>query len=436
MAAMCDGRARAEYDSAQRRIARALAADEAGRRVEAITLYHQALQDVQARMRVLSSMRGAGEFSEKLLRNSSLLTERISELEDKERTSKAQAASLPSGSPRISSAPPARSTSSDGRSASVGAAGGRLSSASAAAPRLEHLAGVEEKHLRIIMDEIIDKAPAVSFADVVGLDGAKEALKEIVILPSLRPELFTGLRSPARGVLLFGPPGNGKTMLAKAVAQEAQARFFNISASSLTSKWLGESEKLMRALFAVARHVQPAVIFIDEIDSLLTQRSTGEHEASRRLKTEFLVQFDGVASGAEDRVLVLGATNMPDELDDAALRRFVKRIYVPMPDAPMRARLLASLVAKVPSNLNDGDIGEIVRRTVGYSCSDLTGLAREAAMAPLRDLGDRVRSVRKEDVRAVTRRDFLEALTRIRPSVPEEKMRTFEDWNERYGYRA
>ncbi|GFH30064.1 AAA domain-containing protein, partial [Haematococcus lacustris] len=159
------------------------------------------------------------------------------------------------------------------------------------------------------------------------LVAAKQALREAVVLPSLRPDLFSGpLRAPVRGILLYGPPGNGKTLLGKALAHEASAAFFSISASSLTSKWVGEGEKLMRALFSVAAEQAPSIIFIDEIDSIMSARGgANENDAARRLKTEFLVQFDGVASANNERVIVIGATNRPYDLDDAVRRRLVKR---------------------------------------------------------------------------------------------------------------
>ncbi len=148
----------------------------------------------------------------------------------------------------------------------------------------------------------------------------------------LRPDIFTGLRAPPRAVLLFGPPGTGKTMIGKAIASETSATFFNISASSITSKWVGESEKLVKTLFTIARVKQPSVIFIDEIDSLLSSRSEGEQESSRKVKTEFLIELDGAKNKADERVLVIGATNLPHELDDAVRRRFVKKLYIPLPN--------------------------------------------------------------------------------------------------------
>ena len=155
----------------------------------------------------------------------------------------------------------------------------------------------------------MDRSPGVGWEAIAGLAVAKRTLMESVILPSLRPDIFTGLRAPPKGVLLYGPPGTGKTMLAKAVATETDAAFFSISASSLTSKWVGEGEKMVKALFSLARKLQPTVIFMDEIDSLLGARSKGEHDASRRLKTEFLVQLDGAATDGDDRILIIGATN-------------------------------------------------------------------------------------------------------------------------------
>ncbi|XP_068236721.1 spastin-like isoform X2 [Palaemon carinicauda] len=294
--------------------------------------------------------------------------------------------------------------------------------------------GVDSKLAQGIMDEILDTAPPVNWEDIAGQEVAKKALQEIVILPSLRPELFTGLRAPARGLLLFGPPGNGKTMLARAVANESSATFFNISASTLTSKYVGEGEKLVKALFSVARELQPSIIFIDEIDSLLCERREGEHEASRRLKTEFLVEFDGLRSDAEERILVMGATNRPQELDDAALRRFSKRVYVSLPDKDTRAVLLGKLILKQKSQISSKDMEILASLTDGYSGSDLTSLAKDAALAPIRELKpEQVVSCDLADVRGISLEDFRESLKKIRRSVPQSSLITYEKWNNEYG---
>jgi hypothetical protein len=177
-------------------------------------------------------------------------------------------------------------------------------------PRLKN---IEPRMIEMIENEILDNGATVTWDDIAGLQFAKASVMEIVVWPMLRPDIFTGLRGPPKGLLLFGPPGTGKTMIGKTIASEAGATFFSISASSLMSKWIGEGEKMVRALFAVARVHSPSVIFIDEIDSLLSQRSEGDFEASRRVKTEFLVQMDGVACSSEDRILLVGATNRPQE---------------------------------------------------------------------------------------------------------------------------
>ncbi|XP_061847093.1 spastin isoform X4 [Colius striatus] len=293
---------------------------------------------------------------------------------------------------------------------------------------------VDSNLANLILNEIVDSGPAVKFDDIAGQELAKQALQEIVILPSLRPELFTGLRAPARGLLLFGPPGNGKTMLAKAVAAESNATFFNISAASLTSKYVGEGEKLVRALFAVARELQPSIIFIDEVDSLLCERREGEHDASRRLKTEFLIEFDGVQSSGEDRILVMGATNRPQELDDAVLRRFTKRIYVSLPNEETRLILLKNLLSKQGSPLTQKELAQLARMTDGYSGSDLTALAKDAALGPIRELKpEQVKNMSASEMRNIKLSDFTESLKKIKRSLSPQTLEAYIRWNKDFG---
>jgi len=295
--------------------------------------------------------------------------------------------------------------------------------------------GTDSKLVDMILNEVIPKgSTGVTWADVSGQDKAKNALHEMVVLPTLRPELFTGLREPAKGLLMFGPPGNGKTLLARALAAEASSNLINISSSSLTSKWLGEGEKLVKALFSVARHIQPTIIFIDEIDALLSERRSGEHEGVRRIKTEFLLQFEGMTTGAGERIVVVAATNRPQELDDAALRRFTKRVYVRMPDTETRTKLLSHLLSKQGSPLTNKEISRVVSMTEGYTCSDISNLARDAALAPVREYSTaQLATVLPQDIRQIQLQDFVRSSERVRKSLSKECLHSFEKWNDAFG---
>lgn len=244
---------------------------------------------------------------------------------------------------------------------------------------------VQSKKLRGQLNSaIVMEKPNVQWADVAGLDSAKEALKEAVILPIKFPHLFTGKRTPWRGILLYGPPGTGKSYLAKAVATEANnSTFISVSSSDLVSKWLGESERLVKQLFEMARENKPAIIFVDEVDSLCGSRSENESESARRIKTEFLVQMQGVGVDNKD-VLVLGATNIPWTLDSAIRRRFEKRIYIPLPEASARVKMFELHMGNLKHSIEPGQLRELAEKTDGYSGADISIVVRDAMMQPVR----------------------------------------------------
>ncbi|KAG9288915.1 hypothetical protein G9A89_019537 [Geosiphon pyriformis] len=263
----------------------------------------------------------------------------------------------------------------------------------------------DTKKLRgALASAILSEKPNIRWDDVAGLETAKEALKEAVILPIKFPQLFTGKRKPWSGILLYGPPGTGKTYLAKAVATEANATFFSVSSSDLVSKWMGESERLVKNLFAMAREIKPAIIFIDEIDALCGQRGEGESEASRRIKTEFLVQMNGAANDSTG-VLVLGATNIPWQLDAAIRRRFEKRIYIPLPEVSARAHMFELNVGDTPCTLKQSDYKSLAEQCDGYSGSDIAVVVRDALMQPIRK------------VQTATHFKWVDAPSREDPSV-------------------
>jgi len=241
------------------------------------------------------------------------------------------------------------------------------------------------KHRAALNSAIVTEKPNVKWDDVAGLEQAKDSLKETVILPTRFPQLFTGKRRPFKGILLYGPPGTGKSYLAKAVATEADSTFFSVSSSDLVSKWQGESERLVRTLFEMARESPGgrAIVFVDEVDSLCGSRSEGESDSGRRIKTEFLVQMDGVGKNSGN-LLILGATNVPWELDAAIRRRFEKRVYIPLPEREARTYMARLHLGDTPNSLSDEDFERLGETTTGASGSDIAVLVKEALMQPLK----------------------------------------------------
>ncbi|XP_042502189.1 uncharacterized protein LOC122079629 [Macadamia integrifolia] len=305
---------------------------------------------------------------------------------------------------------------------------------------------------RLLADVIPPSDIGVTFDDIGALENVKDTLKELVMLPLQRPELFCKgqLTKPCKGILLFGPPGTGKTMLAKAVATEAGANFINISMSSITSKWFGEGEKYVKAVFSLASKIAPSVVFVDEVDSMLGRRENpGEHEAMRKMKNEFMVNWDGLRTKDKERVLVLAATNRPFDLDEAVIRRLPRRLMVNLPDAPNRAKIVKVILAKEELS-PDIDLDAIASMTDGYSGSDLKNLCVTAAHCPIREI---LEKEKKEcaaalaegrppptlsgsaDIRPLNMEDFRYAHEQVCASVSSESVNMSEllQWNELYG---
>lgn len=301
--------------------------------------------------------------------------------------------------------------------------------------------GYDKDLVEMLERDILQKNPNVHWDDIADLEEAKRLLEEAVVLPMWMPDFFKGIRRPWKGVLMVGPPGTGKTMLAKAVATECQTTFFNVSSSTLTSKYRGESEKLVRVLFEMARFYAPSTIFIDEIDSLCSRRGTdSEHEASRRVKSELLVQMDGITNSDNPSkvMMVLAATNFPWDIDEALRRRLEKRIYIPLPDMEGREALLRINLKEVEV-MEDLDITEVARKLDGYSGADITNVCRDASMMAMRRKisglsPEEIRNLSKEELELpVTSDDFEEAMRKINKSVSKLDLEKYEEWMAEFG---
>ncbi|XP_020841435.1 katanin p60 ATPase-containing subunit A-like 2 isoform X2 [Phascolarctos cinereus] len=297
----------------------------------------------------------------------------------------------------------------------------------------------------VVSRDIYLQNPNIKWSDIIGLDAAKQLVKEAVVYPIRYPQLFTGILSPWKGLLLYGPPGTGKTLLAKAVATECKTTFFNISASTIVSKWRGDSEKLVRVLFELARYHAPSTIFLDELESVMSQRGTapgGEHEGSLRMKTELLMQMDGLAR-SEDLVFVLAASNQPWDLDCAMLRRLEKRILVDLPNKEARQAMIRHWL---PAMSNSGgielradlDYGLLSQETEGYSGSDIKLVCKEAAMRSVRKIFNALENLHSDNsnlhairLDTVTTADFLDVMAHTKPSV-KNLIQKYSAWQSDY----
>ncbi|TMI30184.1 CDC48 family AAA ATPase [Candidatus Bathyarchaeota archaeon] len=275
------------------------------------------------------------------------------------------------------------------------------------------------------MREVYIEVPSVNWADVGGLTDVKQELQEAVEWPLKKPEVFTrvGIRPP-KGILLFGPPGCGKTMLARAVATESEANFISIKGPELFSKWVGESEKAIREVFRKGRTAAPSIVFFDELDSVAPRRGMGlgDSGASERVISQLLTEMDGIESLVN--VVVIGASNRPDIIDPAILRpgRFDRLIYVPAPDHDTRLQILRIHTRNMPL-VHDVDLDQITRQAAGYSGADLEAVCREAGLISLR---------RDIEAKSVTIEDFRDALERIKPSVTPDMDNWYQGFRKRF----
>jgi transitional endoplasmic reticulum ATPase len=275
------------------------------------------------------------------------------------------------------------------------------------------------------MREVYIEVPSVNWADVGGLTEVKQELQEAVEWPIKKPEVFKriGIRPP-KGILLFGPPGCGKTMLAKAVATESEANFISIKGPELFSKWVGESEKAIREVFRKGRTAAPSIVFFDELDSVVPRRGMGfgDSGVSERVISQLLTEMDGIESLVN--VVIIGATNRPDIIDQAILRpgRFDRLIYVPAPDHTTRLNILKIHTRNMPL-ARDVDLEQISQQAAGYSGADLEAVSREAGLISLR---------RDIDTKSVTIEDFRDALERVRPSVTPDMENWYQGFTKRF----
>ncbi len=293
-----------------------------------------------------------------------------------------------------------------------------------------------EMQEEMISTLIVSQKPEVSWDDIGGLEEAKKDIREAIILPFVQAKP-PYIKAP-RTILLYGPPGSGKTLLAKASSNTLSATFFEARMPTLLSKYFGESQKLISALFEKARKTQPCLIFIDELDSVAMSRDSDVDESTRRVLAQLLTEIEGFNTSKEERILIMGATNKPWDLDDAVVSRFQKRIYVPLPDD--RARRAILQIHLEGADLSKIDMSSLTERTGGFSGRDLASLCQEAITRMVREQNPNIEKLTVKELEAYSlkyrplqAKDFDSAFEKIKPTTQSKDIEKYEEWRKEFG---
>ncbi|XP_067832379.1 fidgetin-like [Heptranchias perlo] len=289
----------------------------------------------------------------------------------------------------------------------------------------EQLKNLDSQLLNLVTNEIVDCGPPVQWDDIAGLDTAKAVIEEQVLWPLMRPGAYSGVNGPPKSILLFGPHGGGKTMLTRCIATHLGATFLKVSGSSFISKWKGDGEMILQAMFLIARSRQPSVIFINELDAMLSIPAGEESIHLNSIKAKLLSHVEGVVNSSSDHIIVIGGTRHPDDIEETIHRYFVKRLYISPPDSIARQQILICTLSQQDHCLSDAEISLIVQHTEGYSGSDLMQLCQEAALGQGHGL--------TAQLQPATYKDFENAFSKVRPSVSQKELKLYTEWSKLFG---